>query len=55
MRIKIEDYYGNDLCEFHIKTLSDLNQIDGLINCNIADIDLDEDEEEYIRIQIDTI
>lgn len=55
MLIKIEDYYGNDLCQFNVNTLKNLSEIKNLKQCNIADIDLDENEEEYIRVQIDTI
>ena len=54
MKIKIEDYYGNDMCELHINTFTDLSQIDNLIDCNIADVDVNEDGEEYLRIQMDT-
>ena len=54
MIIKIEDYFGNDMCELHIKTFTDLCQIDNLIDCNIADVDIDDDGKEYLRIQIDT-
>lgn len=51
MRIKIEDYFGNDICELHINTFTDLCQIDNLIDCNIADVDEDDDGE-YLRIQL---
>jgi len=52
MKIKIEDYFGNDMCEFHISTFTDLCQIDNLIDCNIADVG--DDGKEYLRIQMDT-
>jgi len=54
MKIKIEDYYGNDLCELDINTFKDLSEIDNLVNCNIADVDTDEKGKEYLRIQMDT-
>jgi len=54
MRIKIEDYHGNDLCELHINTFKDLSEIDNLVDCNIADVDTDENGKEYLRIQMDT-
>lgn len=54
MKIKIEDYYGNDLCELDINTFKDLSEIDNLVNCNIADVDTDEKGEQYLRIQMNT-
>jgi len=55
MKIIIEDYYGNDLCELNINTFTNLSQINNLIDCNICDIDVDEDEIEYLRIQLESI
>jgi len=55
MKIKIEDYNGNDLCELNINTFTNLLQINNLIDCNIADIDVDEDGKEYLRIQLESI
>ena len=55
MKIKIEDYNGNDLCEFNINTLTNLSQIDNLIDCNISDVDIDEDGKEYLRVQLNSI
>ena len=52
MKIVIEDYNGNDLCELHIDTFTDLCEIDNLIDCNIADMDIDDNGEEYLRIQL---
>ena len=52
MRIKIEDYNGNDLCEINIPPLTDLCEIKELIGCNIADMDEDE-QGEYLRIQME--
>tara|TARA_R110001592_G_scaffold174378_1_gene413213 strand:- start:570 stop:734 length:165 start_codon:yes stop_codon:yes gene_type:complete len=52
MKIIIEDYKGNDMCELHIDTLTDLCEIDNLINCDIADVGVDEDGNEYLRINI---
>jgi hypothetical protein len=52
MIIKIEDYYGNDLCSF----FAEVRPFDfkRFVNCNISDRHIDEDGNEYIRIQIDT-
>lgn len=52
MKIVIEDYNGNDMCELHINTFTDLCEIDNLINCDIADVDEDDDGNEYLRIQL---
>jgi len=52
MRIIIEDYNGNDLCELHIDTFTDLCQIENLIGCNIADVDTDEKGKDYLRVQL---
>ena len=55
MKIVIEDYFGNDLCSF----FAEVRPIDYLDdgfkrfnNCDIADRDIDEDGNEYIRIQL---
>ena len=56
MKIVIEDYNGNDLCEIHIKISKDgfdLYYIEKLVDCNIADADTDDNGEEYLRIQLD--
>ena len=52
MKIVIEDYNGNNMCELHIDTFNDICEIDNLINCNIADVDEDENGNEYLRIQL---
>ena len=52
MKIVIEDYNGNDLCELHIDTFTDLCEIDNLIGCNIADVDEDDNGNEYLRLQL---
>ena len=57
MKIVIEDYFGNDLCSFFAGIDSrylDDNCV-GLLqfkNCDVADKDIDEDGNEYIRIQL---
>ena len=52
MRIIIEDYNGNELCKLDINTFTDLCQIDNLIGCDIADVDTDEQGNEYLRVQL---
>ena len=47
MKIIIEDFNGNDLCSFKAY------KVEGFKNCNVADIDEDENGIEYIRIQIE--
>ena len=57
MRIKIEDYYGNDIIELHIKDYEQSrymyleNDIIETDEYNIADVDEDE-HGEYIRVQL---
>tara|TARA_R100001082_G_scaffold96872_1_gene64562 strand:+ start:355 stop:579 length:225 start_codon:yes stop_codon:yes gene_type:complete len=62
MRIKIEDYYGNDIVELNVKKLDNNKYKDNIfyrnkINIietdeyNIADVDEDE-HGEYIRVQL---
>ena len=53
MRIKIEDYNGNDLCEFNITYLTSPSRLTDLENCSIADIDTDE-YGIFARIQLET-
>jgi len=62
MRIKIEDYYGNDIIELNVKKLDnnkyeenifyregiDIKETD---DYNIADVDEDE-QGEYVRVQL---
>ena len=52
MRIFIEDYYGNDLCNFNINELINISQIKNLTECSIADVENDK-KGNYIRIQLD--
>ena len=47
MKVIIEDYYGNDLCSFGALEIKDLK------DCNVADIDEDEEGIKYIRLQIE--
>ena len=57
MRIKIEDYYGNDIVELHIKDYDESkymyleNDIIETDEYNIADVD-DDEYGEYIREQL---
>ena len=61
MKIVIEDYFGNDLCSFFIPD-EEVHPSQGirpvkpivsrLKNCDIADKDIDEDGNEYIRVQL---
>lgn len=46
-RIKIEDYYGNDLAEIVVED----GEVIDTIDCDIADVDEDDDGE-FIRIQL---
>lgn len=50
MRIKIEDYFGNDIVELQIENIAHYH-ITETDEYNIADIDEDEDGE-YVRIQL---
>ena len=50
MRIKIEDYYGNDIVELQIENIRDYH-ITETDEYNIADVDED-DRGEYIRVQL---
>ena len=64
MRIKIEDYFGNDIVELNVKKLDNNKYKDNIfyinkINIietdeyNIADVDED-DHGEYVRVQLST-
>ena len=56
MKIKIEDYYGNDICSFKVNTFADdngLQDIGEFEGCSYADMDTDEYSEPYIRIQLE--
>tara|TARA_R100001594_G_scaffold35110_1_gene64242 strand:- start:202 stop:489 length:288 start_codon:yes stop_codon:yes gene_type:complete len=46
MLVIIEDYNGNDLCSFEAFEIKDFK------NCDIADIDENEDGIKYMRLQI---
>ena len=57
MKIVIEDYNGNDLCEMNInlrKSILSVSQcdIEDLIGCDIADIDTDDNGREYLIIKL---
>lgn len=52
MRIKIEDYYGNDIVELQIENIRDYH-ITETDEYNIADVDED-DNGEYVRVQLST-
>ena len=52
MRIKIEDYYGNDIVELQIENIRDYH-ITETDEYNIADVDEDENGE-YVRVQLST-
>ena len=62
MRIKIEDYFGNDILELNVKKLDNNKYEDNIFHrekidiietdeYNIADVDEDENGE-YVRIQL---
>ena len=57
MRIKIEDYFGNDILELHIKNTNHteevLHNIIETDEYNVADVDEDENGE-YVRVQLST-
>ena len=51
MRIKIEDYYGNDIVELNINGDILIDDIIETNEYNVADIDEDE-HGEYVRVQL---
>jgi len=51
MKIVIEDYNGNDICSFRIPLLT--NNLDMFEGCSLADIEVDEESNSYMRIQLD--
>lgn len=56
MKIKIEDYFGNDICSFVVnesKNNNGVNEVSDFVDCNYADIEIDEYSEPYIRIQLE--
>lgn len=50
MRIKIEDYQGNDIVELQIENIRDYH-ITETDEYNIADVDVD-NKGEYVRVQL---
>tara|TARA_Y100001938_G_C7762091_1_gene269067 strand:+ start:59 stop:247 length:189 start_codon:yes stop_codon:yes gene_type:complete len=53
MRIKIEDYFGNDIVELNINGDILVDDIIETNEYNIADLDED-DHGEYVRVQLST-
>ena len=56
MKIKIEDYFGNDICSFVVNESENnngLNEVSDFVDCNYADMEIDEYSEPYIRIQLE--
>jgi len=56
MKIKIEDYFGNDICSFVVNESENnngVNEVSDFVDCNYADMDTDEYSEPYIRIQLE--
>jgi len=64
MRIKIEDYFGNDIIELNVKKLDNNKYEENIFHregidiketdeYNIADVDEDENGE-YVRVQLST-
>ena len=64
MRIKIEDYFGNDIIELNVKKLHNNKYEENIFHregidiketdeYNIADVDEDENGE-YVRVQLNT-
>ena len=50
-RIKLEDYYGNDIVEIKLNRHIYFKDIEETDEYNIADVDIDE-QGEYIRLQL---
>ena len=53
MRIKIEDYFGNDIVELNINGDILVDDIIETNEYNLADVDED-DHGEYVRVQLST-
>ena len=56
MKIKIEDYYGNDICSFVVNETQNNNglaDISNFVDCSYADMEVDECSEPYVRIQLE--
>ncbi len=53
MKVIIEDYNGNDLFTFNsIEWAKINNDVLNAFNCDVADIDTDEEGIKYIRLQV---
>jgi|TARA_R110002110_G_scaffold27334_5_gene99609 hypothetical protein len=53
MKVIIEDYNGNDLFTFNSMEWAKINNdVLNAFNCDIADIDTDEEGIKYIRLQV---
>ena len=57
MKIIIEDINGNDLCSFCVMDPDYLQEkiIFSLEDCNIADVDTDDDGDKICRIQLKNV
>lgn len=56
MKIKIEDYFGNDICSFVVNESENnngLKEVSDFVDCNYADMEIDEYSEPYVRIQLE--
>ena len=59
MKIIIEDYNGNDLCSFDVyenkfePRLPITHTIKRFVDCNVADVDEDENGIKQVRIQLE--
>ena len=56
MKIKIEDYFGNDICSFVVNETQNNNglaDISNFVDCSYADMEVDEYSEPYVRIQLE--
>ena len=49
--IQIEDYNGNELMSFRMRGASDLMRLRDLHDCNLADVDTNEDGDTIFIIQ----
>jgi len=52
MKIILEDYNKNNICEIDINTFTDLCEIENLIGCNITEVDKDEEGKECLKVQL---
>ena len=56
MKIKIEDYFGNDICSFVVNESENnngLKEVSDFVDCSYADMEVDEYSEPYVRIQLE--